>query len=252
MARYPILPLYTDAYLGDTMHLSLEEHGAYLKLLMIMWRSEHCRIADSDRDIARMLGVNVKRWRERIRPRIEHFFDHDSGHFLIQKRLKKERGKCEKRSAVARANALKSLETRSAKAPATAEQTHQQNASYPYPYPEKRESPPIKSPPANSGPKIAKGNGHDKQARGTRLPPDWQPDDDDIAFAAALGLDPADTAARFRDYWHDKPGANGRKLRWTATWRNWCRRAADSRRPRPRDQGIMVAAARIARRLDSE
>jgi hypothetical protein len=32
-----------------------------------------------------------------------------------------------------------------------------------------------------------------------------------------------DQAARFRDYWIAKPGAQACKLDWEATWRNWCR-----------------------------
>ena len=39
MADFPALPFFTDAYLGDTQHLTLEEHGAYQKLLYIAWRS---------------------------------------------------------------------------------------------------------------------------------------------------------------------------------------------------------------------
>lgn len=67
---------------------------------------------------------------------------------------------------------------------------------------------------------------------GTRLPVDWQPDDEAAAFATSLGLDPPAVAARFRDYWHAKPGKDGRKLDWAGTWRNWCRRDAEQRPPR--------------------
>lgn len=38
---------------------------------------------------------------------------------------------------------------------------------------------------------------------------------------------------KFRDYWISLPGSKGRKRDWQATWRNWCRNAAefDSRKP---------------------
>lgn len=67
--------------------------------------------------------------------------------------------------------------------------------------------------------------------RGHRLPEDWQPDADCRAFAQSHGLDPEQVADHFRDYWHDKTGANANKINWTGTWRNWCRTEA-KRKPR--------------------
>ena len=39
MAEAPIMPFATDAYIGDTTHLTTIEHGAYLLLLFAMWRT---------------------------------------------------------------------------------------------------------------------------------------------------------------------------------------------------------------------
>lgn len=63
-------------------------------------------------------------------------------------------------------------------------------------------------------------------ARGCRLPDDWQPSEADMAFAASErpDVDAASEAKHFRDYWRAKPGADGRKADWSATWRNWIRR----------------------------
>lgn len=65
----------------------------------------------------------------------------------------------------------------------------------------------------------------DKTATAKRLPADWTPSDDDIAFCKAKrpDLDANDVAERFRDHWIAQPGAKGRKLDWSATWRNWVR-----------------------------
>ena len=64
-----------------------------------------------------------------------------------------------------------------------------------------------------------------KQSRGTRLPADWVPTEDQIDFCKTnrTDLSPQTTADRFRDYWSAQPGAKGLKLDWDATWRNWVR-----------------------------
>jgi hypothetical protein len=61
------------------------------------------------------------------------------------------------------------------------------------------------------------------EQRGTRLPDDWKPTAEDRAFASDLGLDPDVTADEFRDYWTALPGARGRKLNWSKTFKNRCR-----------------------------
>lgn len=61
------------------------------------------------------------------------------------------------------------------------------------------------------------------EQRGTRLPDDWKPTAEDRAFAIDLGLDPDVTADEFRDYWTALPGARGRKLNWSKTFKNRCR-----------------------------
>lgn len=69
--------------------------------------------------------------------------------------------------------------------------------------------------------------------RGTRLPPDWQPDEDLLKWAAETfpDVDTRRATDEFCDYWHAKSGAAATKLDWRATWRNWIRRA-DEWRPR--------------------
>jgi len=60
--------------------------------------------------------------------------------------------------------------------------------------------------------------------RGTRIPDDFSPD---IEAAVADGVQRQDAerqAANFCDYWRAKPGKEGLKLDWPATWRVWYRR----------------------------
>lgn len=68
---------------------------------------------------------------------------------------------------------------------------------------------------------------------GSRLPPDWEPSQEDKDFAMEHRVPWNSEAAKFRDYWSAQPGAKGRKADWTATWRNWIRRAAEKRKDWP-------------------
>ena len=71
---------------------------------------------------------------------------------------------------------------------------------------------------------------------GTRIPADWSEDGE---TAKAEGLSQQEStyeADRFRDYWRGIPGRHGRKIDWLATWRNWCRKAAEQRSRGPRGQ----------------
>ena len=64
--------------------------------------------------------------------------------------------------------------------------------------------------------------------RGTRLPTDWQPARSEANIAAEKGHTSeflTGQLLQFRDYWTAKAGANGTKLDWDATWRNWIRRS---------------------------
>ncbi len=62
MAAYPALPLFTDAFLGDTMHLSAAELGSYLLLLMTAWRRPNCDLPDDDGFLARIARCDRRIW----------------------------------------------------------------------------------------------------------------------------------------------------------------------------------------------
>lgn len=113
MAEFPSLPLWTDAYLADTTHLSTEEHGAYLLLLIAAWRSPECRLPDDDAKLARFVHATPRVW-ARLRPVMAPFFVIEGG-FWVQKRLSKERkyvaDVSAKRSKAAHAKHLKNKET---------------------------------------------------------------------------------------------------------------------------------------------
>lgn len=78
MAEFPSLPLFTDAYLGDTTHLTTIEHGAYLLLLITSWRTRDTCLPDDDRLLARYTRTTAAQWR-RLRPVLAEFFEIEDG-----------------------------------------------------------------------------------------------------------------------------------------------------------------------------
>lgn len=119
MSKLPSMPFLVDAYVADTTHLSLEEHGAYLLLLFAMWRRDGY-IEDNDRDNARMLGVGPRVW-QRLKPRLMPFFTVMGGR-ITQDNLQKqwnyarenslrqsEKGKAGVRARIEREQGLRSI-----------------------------------------------------------------------------------------------------------------------------------------------
>ena len=78
--------------------------------------------------------------------------------------------------------------------------------------------------------------------RGTRLPADWKPSAADADFARQRGVNVANTAEQFRDYWIAVAGAKGVKLDWPATWRTWVRRQPEFSRGHGRSDSPLASA----------
>ncbi len=224
------MPLYVGDYLADTMHLSGPEHGAYLLLLMHSWRTG--ALPDDDRKLAAIARTDQKAWRE-MRDDILAFFTWtDSG--FVQGRLERVRAeqgaKVEQRRAAGRASALARKGQRGGnddrnesgnETPTGGQrETNGRSTSVASPLPSRAREPE----PEEEIPSSLRSEGRPKaDPRGHRLPEDWLPPPDGVRLASELGLDLNRTLAKFRDHWRAKPGKDGRKLDWDATWRNWCR-----------------------------
>ena len=103
MSKAPSLPLFCGDYLKDTPDLSLEEHGAYLMLLMYTW-SNGCRpLPDDDDRIARRLRITKERWVKRLRPILAPLFDLSDGNWRSP-RLEKEWAYVQEKIRAKRAN----------------------------------------------------------------------------------------------------------------------------------------------------
>ena len=75
---------------------------------------------------------------------------------------------------------------------------------------------------------------------GTRLPDDFTPSPEMVEWFRknCPHVDGKTEHAQFCDYWRAKPGKDGRKLDWLATWRNWMRTAEERYKPRPRGSAV--------------
>lgn len=81
------MPLWIADYLADTQHLTRDEHGAYLLLLMAYWRKGE-PLADDDRKLAAIANASPAEWRK-LRPVLAEFFQVADG-VWTQKRVEAE------------------------------------------------------------------------------------------------------------------------------------------------------------------
>ncbi len=86
MARLPYVPLYLDAFGSAVAHLSLEEEGAYFRLLRLCWETPGCTIPTDPKWIARKLRVSMEDYQNAVVPILDEFFSTRRGRFY-QKRL---------------------------------------------------------------------------------------------------------------------------------------------------------------------
>lgn len=111
MAEYPALPLFTDAFLADTLHLNTVQIGAYMLMIMTAWRAPDCALPNDDIFLARICRMDRRTWGHNREVLLS--FWHPDGARLQQKRLKDERNYVDQKrninSANGKASALKRL-----------------------------------------------------------------------------------------------------------------------------------------------
>lgn len=115
MSGTPFLQFYAGDYLADTLELTTEQHGAYLLLLLTMWRHK-AKLPYDIPKLARITRLSPARFK-RIWPDIAHYFTVEDG-FIRNKKLSEQHEKVAeisaKRADVGRkggeAKALKSKE----------------------------------------------------------------------------------------------------------------------------------------------
>lgn len=227
MAEAPIWPVATDAFIADTTHLDAEQTGAYMMLLMSLWRSPDAKLPMDDKKLCRMARVSPRRW-SAIWSVIAEFFIIKDG-FIAQNRVTSDRVDVRERVRANRENgakggkakALKTNKLGIADANISLQENPSENVAIHIHKPYPKEDTPLKSP---------KG----EKARRTGLP-DGFPDEacraSAMAYWSARGRNDLDfdtEAQKFRA----SVRANGRKyVDWPAAWQTWYANAIEFNRP---------------------
>lgn len=137
MSAPPYMKLYVADYLGDTHHLSAIEHGAYVLLLMGMWRAGGTLPA-ADANLAKLARCTPEEWAA-IKPTILAFFKVSRGK-LSHKRIAAEMAKYETVSGKRKTAAQASVEKRANRDNQIAAANAEHLVTYPEPEPEPLEA----------------------------------------------------------------------------------------------------------------
>lgn len=197
-------------YAKDTRHLSLAEHGAYCLLLDYYYSTE--KPIRDDR-CERIANAYTDDERKAVRSVLESFFTLTEEGWL-NRRADVEISEFHDKSLKAKAAAAARWSGRNADASETHSDPHSgRNASH------KPLAISQKEPKSLGAPK--------RPPTGSRLEDDWSPPADWVEWAKdeRPDLDVILEVDKFRDFWISKPGKDGRKANWKATWRNWIRNA---------------------------
>ena len=248
MSKAPAMPMYWDAYLADTTHLTTEEHGAYMLLIAAMWRRNGC-VPDDDKDNARILGLTKAKWlkiKARLTSTISGFCA--NGDTITQEKLLKTwkitQEKIEKNAANGAKGGRPKASNSNDLGKANGCISVKPNESIPEPEPEPKKRDTSVSP----------------KKRACALPPDWVPSDKNIDHALSKQMTQQEIdheADRFRDY-HLAKGTTFKD--WDAGWRTWVGNAIKYRNGRMvggqgsagRGSGGGLAGAVARRRLGGE
>lgn len=90
MAKFPALPLFTDAFIADTIHLSALQTGAYIMLLMAAWRTPTCTLPDDDKILAKYARLDLRNFIKN-KPLLMGFWEKNVDGTWYQRRLRDER-----------------------------------------------------------------------------------------------------------------------------------------------------------------
>jgi uncharacterized protein YdaU (DUF1376 family) len=235
MAALPYIQLYVADYLADTMHLTTEEHGAYLLLIFNYWQTG--KPIPTSR-LARIARLSNDRWIS-VEASLKEFFNDDGEmwtHERIERDLelvhssKKQKSDAGKASAEAKKNRkLAQGQRETNDRSTTVEIPLQRNSTnkdtdteediYPLSPPALDESP-SEDPPDTPGKPVPKRKSKSRLPDPFNVTGDMRLWASDRAPAVNLTLE----SEKFVNYWR---GSGGTKADWEATWRTWMLKAQE-------------------------
>jgi uncharacterized protein YdaU (DUF1376 family) len=271
--------LWTDAYLGDTQHLTTLEHGAYLLILIAMWRAGGSLPNDEVR-LARTAKLTLDKWRK-CAPTIMEFMT-SNGDAIIQKRLKLEleiaSGKRKKAAdagrAGGRAKSLKRLIASNSDASFSLDKKPSDSSVEvaQEPYLEVSGTLPNQLPVTNN--QLLEPNSPDcevavavpatskaKRAKPrSAMDPEMQPEHEDRAKATEAGMKPPTFRHEWRQFRDHHLKEAKASADWRASWRTWVgnwikfgmRQVGPSAAPSEFKNPIFIAAQELEKRYAAE
>lgn len=226
------MPFYIGDYLADTGHLTAQQHGCYMLMLMHQWRTGP--LPDDDHQLASIAHVGVKTWKQSVRKVVLHFFQRVDGQWS-QKRLASERIKTDKVREERRKSGVNGAGKRWKDKAATipngianaivlpsigdSKTIDNHNHNYRREVEEKES---LNGVGGGSGEPIQREPPKPRLKPRSTISADWKPTPPGIEFAKARQLNP-DEVQKFRDY---HLGKGSLMADWNAAWRTWCTKAA--------------------------
>lgn len=209
MAEFPALPLFTDAYMADTRHLSAAQHGAYLLLLMTAWRLPDCQLPNDDKFLSRCASMDLRTWKAN-REVVMAFWNLDPNtQKFRQERLLDERKYVDD---------MKSKNSKAGKASALKRKNRGSTTVKPKP---NQDPTPIPTPIIEIDKSISELAPH-IMPFAADIPHEWKAE-----AMAEMGWPENvtnDIWANFREYWRNGKGKNTKRNEWSASWRTWYRK----------------------------
>ena len=220
MNGLPYYKAYPRDFFEGTVGMDFEVKAAYRLLLDLIYMHGG-QLTDDPRFIAGHLGCSVKRWNALRKSMIDGGKVTVSDGYLGNLRADKEIDSLKSMQTKQRENASKPRKNNDIDEPRQSQNQAIQNQNQNH----------IEKEEANASSKKS-------AERGSRLPSEWSLSDEYRDAAKAMGASEhliASEAEKFRDFWIAKPGKDGVKLDWLATWRTWVRTALNNPRNKPAD-----------------